>query len=77
MSVRAKFRVAKIERWKMSGTEVQTVVLQAVMNDGTPENERFWKLTPSGEIRLNTVNANAAAQFELESEHYVDFTKVE
>lgn len=77
MPVRAKFKVQRIERslWG-KGIEVQTIVLLPV-SGGTDENKKFWEATPSGEIKLGTVNAAAAAAFDLEGEYYVDFTKAE
>ena len=79
MSVRAKFKVSRIERslWR-EGVEVQTIVLSPVYsNDPNSENAKFYQATPSGEIRLGTVNAEAAAAFDLEGEYYVDFTPAE
>ena len=57
-------------------TVIKTVVLNPVFGNGDPnhENTKFWAASPSGEIRLGTVNAQAAAQFELDQEFYVDFT---
>lgn len=77
MSVRAKFKVAKIERALVGGQEMQTVVLNPVYGNSDPEHEntKFWKYTPSGEVRLGTINAAAAAYFELDGEYYLDFTK--
>ena len=77
MSVRAKFKVTRIERslWR-KGVEVQTIVLLPVTS-GSEENAQFYESTPSGEVKLGTVNAEAAAQFELEGEYYIDFTKAE
>ena len=40
------------------GVEVQTIVLFPVTG-GTDENKAFWQATPSGEIKLGTVNAAA------------------
>jgi len=58
--------------------ETQTIVLQAVYKDkDNEENTAFWQATPSGEIKLNTINKNAGDYFELEGEYYIDFTKVE
>ena len=78
MSVRAKFKVTRIERslWR-KGVEVQTIVLLPVTSSGSEENAQFYEATPSGEVKLGTVNAEAAAQFELEGEYYIDFTKAE
>lgn len=77
MTIRAKFKVSRIERsiWRQ-GVEVQTIVLHPVVS-GSDENTRFYEATPNGEIKIGTVNAEAAAKFELESEYYVDFTKAD
>jgi hypothetical protein len=77
MSVRAKFKVNRIERALFGpGVEVQTIVLSPVYsNDKNSENAQFYQATPSGEIRLGTVNAQAAAAFELEGEYYVTFER--
>ena len=91
-TVRAKFRVSRIERSigskEVEGeggrsryvpTEMQTVVLNPVYGSGDPahENTKFWRATPTGEIKLGTVNAEAASLFELDKEYYVDFTPAE
>lgn len=77
--VRAKFKVNRIEREQWGGgKEVQTIVLTPVYsNDPASENAKFYAATPSGEIKLGTVNADAAAGFELGREYYVDFTPAE
>lgn len=56
--------------------EMQTIVLSPVYGNGDPnhENTKFWQASPCGEVRLGTVNADAAAQFELDKEYYIDFT---
>jgi hypothetical protein len=93
MSVRAKFKVAKIERGMghhPAGTddagravykvvEMQTITLAPVYanNDPNHENSKFWKASPSGSIVLGTVNPEAWSQFELDKEYYVDFTLAE
>lgn len=78
--VRAKFKVDSIERSKYgSDTEIQNVKLSAVYggDKSSEENKKFWKYTPTGNIALGTINAEAAAYFELGKEYYIDFTKVE
>jgi hypothetical protein len=89
MSVRAKFKVSNIvrsmgghyeptedggKRWVRS--EVQTITLNPVTDpDGNnSENASFYASTPSGEIKLGCVNAEAVKQFGLDQEFYVDFT---
>ncbi|MFA5937417.1 MAG: hypothetical protein WC822_06105 [Candidatus Paceibacterota bacterium] len=80
--VRAKFKVSKIERYISSVTdkdgkwvpaEVQNIVLQPVMKDGKGDNNLFFAATPSGKIELGVLNLDAAKNFELEKEYYVDF----
>lgn len=75
--VRAKFVVntnkdngSTDEKYK--GSEIN---LSAVYS-GSPENEEFFKMTPGGNITLVTVNPNAAEQFIVGKEVYVDFTPV-
>lgn len=78
MSVRAKFKVASItrrEHWDKSKGEIQSIEL-APVTSGSPENTSFYAATPSGSIKLDTVNGDAAAQFMLGGEFYVDFTPV-
>lgn len=92
MAVRAKFKVQKNERQNYSRAirqengsytsqdeEMQTIVLAPVYGNGDPEHEntKFWNASPVGEIRLGTINAAAAASFELGAEYYIDFTRAE
>lgn len=94
MTVRAKFRVQRIERTettRKSGqkddqgrdiyvpAELQTIILAPVYGNGNPnhENTKFWEASPSGEIKLGTINLEAAEQFHLGKECYVDFTFIE
>jgi hypothetical protein len=74
--VRAKFVVQSIERqrhWDGTGREIQNIKLSAVTGGGD-ENKAFFAATPSGSITLGTVNADAAGEFQLGAEVYVDFT---
>lgn len=77
--VRAKFKVDKIERTKYGSEEMQTICLSAVYGSdkASDENKKFWKYTPVGNVNLGTINAEAAAYFELGKEYYIDFTKAE
>ena len=70
MSVRAKFKVWSKEA-NGDGFEVQ---LHPVVG-GSAENDRFYKYTPSGHVVLGTINPEAAEQFEVGDQFYVDFTK--
>jgi hypothetical protein len=59
--------------------EIRTVVLTPVYGNGDPEHEntKFWQASPSGEIKLGTVNPAAWQYFALGDEHYVTFKKAE
>lgn len=59
--------------------EIQTIIMSPVYGNGDPnhENTKFWQYSPSGQLRLGTVNESAASYFELGGEYYLDFTKAE
>jgi hypothetical protein len=63
--VRAKFKCLSVD-----GSQVK---LEVVMS-GSPENESFFKWTPSGQITLGIQNEAAVEQFKEGVEYYVDFT---
>lgn len=67
--VRAKFRVVSVE--PNGGSD--TIKLRAVTS-GCPENNEFFKWTPSGEIMIGCANPSATAAFVVGAEMYVDFT---
>lgn len=86
--VRAKFKVDRVEAtlsrvrinpdgpWSeenLRTVEMRTIVMSPV-GYTTPENQAFWSATPSGEVKLGTINPEAWQQFELGKEYYVDFT---
>jgi hypothetical protein len=70
MSVRAKFKVTSITE---SEGSLKSIRLQPVVG-GSPENEKFFKYTPGGQIELGTVNSAAAEQFIVGKLYYIDFT---
>ncbi len=55
--------------------ELHTLIFAPVYanNDPTHENSHFWDYSPSGEIRLGTVNPDAWNYFRLGKEYYVNF----
>lgn len=93
MSVRAKFKVQRIEasigskvvgknehgRDMYEPCELRTIVFSPVYPNGDPEHEnsKFWAASPSGEIKLGTINPAAWETFTLGGEYYVDFTKAD
>jgi hypothetical protein len=70
MTVRAKFKVSNIS--EQTGG-LKTVTLQPVCGN-SPENDNFFKWTPSGTIQIGTINEAASKQFNIDQEFYVDFT---
>lgn len=70
MVVRAKFKCVQ----KDAGVDGSHIGLDVVYS-GSPENEQFFKWTPSGNIRIGVVNSAAAEQFVVGKEYYVDFTE--
>jgi hypothetical protein len=56
--------------------EMQTIKMSPVYGNGDPEHEntKFWNASPSGSLELGCINLEAAQQFELDGEYYVDFT---
>lgn len=87
MSVRAKFKLQKIESQHTTirlsdGTygpgEMKTLVFSPTYSDDPKsENKKFWDATPGGELRFNCVNGEAVEYFELGKEYYLDLTVVE
>ncbi len=78
-TTRAKFRctMENTKVWSRADASAPSRVYEfyAAYDDGTPENERFAKTTPSGKIEI-TVD-NPAVVLEPGKDYYVDFTPVE
>ncbi|MBR8084624.1 MULTISPECIES: hypothetical protein [Burkholderia cepacia complex] len=77
--VRAKFKVTLLsqrEHWDKQKGPIHDIQLQPVTS-GSSDNERFYAATPAGQISLSTVNDDAARQFRLGAEVYVDFSPVD
>lgn len=66
-TVRAKFRCHYKEE-----TESGFTIKFSPVSSGSEENDRFYKYTPWGELVLGTVNKDAAVQFEVGKEYYLD-----
>jgi len=70
--VRAKFVCNSIKQYAYGGRELS---FDAVYDDGTPENQRFSKATPSGSLTMLVNNPPAAEFFILGKAYYLDFTE--
>ena len=75
MAVRAKFRCNSVEQFDTTGSGMRSFRFSAVYDDGVPENERYAKYTPSGELRIAVDNPNVT--FEPGKSYYLDFSSVE
>lgn len=77
--VRAKFKVQEITEHAYGAQLMKTIKLVPVFKSDDPEgeNSRFWAASPNGEIRLGTINMAAAAQFTINGEYYIDFTRAD
>ena len=76
MSVRAKFTVQSHKEY--AGPYGYTeVVLSPQYDMSIPEDQRYAKATPMGQISLTIDNPAASEQLALGKAFYVDFTPVE
>lgn len=80
MAVRAKFYCTSITKsaWSPNkpATQVAVTFAPVPFDHANPnsENSRFWKASPSGELRLSIDNPAAVEQFEVGKEYILDFT---
>lgn len=78
MTVVAKFKVQRLEISIDHNKELLTTVVMnpvfGVVDDPTNENSKFFRWTPSGEIRLGVLNPKAASYFEIGENYYLEFT---
>jgi hypothetical protein len=72
MTIRAKFTLHSITQH--AGGSNKTFKFFTVSNNETPENERFTKYTPSGELTLMVDNPPAEEQLKLGESYYLDFS---
>lgn len=65
------------EESNLEKLEMRTLILTPVYGNGDPnhENTKFWEATPTGEIKLGTVNPEAWKNFELGEEYLITFEK--
>lgn len=45
------------------------------VSDGSDENKKFYKYTPSGCLKLETINESAGKHFEPGKSYYIDITE--
>lgn len=69
----------KLSQTLIEKVEARNLTFRPVYPNDDPnhENSKFWQATPSGELKLQTVNPEAWNQFVFGKEYYLDFTPVE
>lgn len=67
---RCKFKCVTV----LNNTDGSIIELTPVTS-GSKENADFFKYTPFGELKLGTVNPEAAKQFIPGKEYYLDITE--
>lgn len=75
-TVRAKFKASSKEEfpnWDIAEPNLSNVKLEPVVR-GSPENNQFFKATPSGSLVLGGIRKSAADLLEVGKEYYIDFT---
>ena len=72
-TVRCKFRCQSMTKRLEYGDTSKPVwdFDMYAVTDGSPENKEFFKYTPSGSLKVTTINMEA---FEVGKEYYIDIT---
>ena len=73
MKTRCKFKCTHVEAQGSESDPQQYARFEAVVS-GSPENESFFRWTPSGQLSLGVVRGG---QFEVGKEYYLDITPAE
>jgi hypothetical protein len=69
--MRCKVRLTEITKYENNGYRVK----YTAVSSGSPENEQFFKWTPSATIDLGVLNEKAVEGLVVGGEYYIDFTK--
>lgn len=73
MATRAKFYL--YSKTTYAGDSATNLMFQAVTS-GSPENDAFFKWTPTGKLEMS-VKPEVAERFEIGKSYYLDFTPAE
>jgi len=73
--VRGKFTVVEITEFSWSKTG-RKITLRPEYDDKLPEDQAYYKATPSGEITMVVDNPPALEQLKIGKKFYVAFTEV-
>lgn len=78
MNIRAKFSVNRVEAHNYgNGFVANKVFFTPQYDPDSPEDQRFQKATPSGELWMQIDNPAAIAEFVPGRAYYLNFTPVE
>ena len=72
--MRAKFRVGSYTHYEYGGRQFE---LSAVMDDGTPENERYNTATPNGSLTIRIDNPAVLDFLVPGKSYYLDFSEAD
>ncbi|MEU1474511.1 hypothetical protein [Streptomyces sp. NPDC005760] len=78
MAVRAKFQctIETHKRWGAAASQVaRTYEFMAIYDPTVPEDQRYAKASPSGNLTIQVDNPNVT--FEPGKQYYLDFTPVD
>ncbi len=73
MTVRAKLHLKSETLYEWGGKKL---TFETRYDTSIPEDQRFQKATPTGNIEMQIDNPVALEQFKLGGDYYVDFTPV-
>jgi hypothetical protein len=75
MTVRLKFKCTKKTEVHCANPADNYFELEFnPVTGGSDENKTFWKWTPTGQIKFNTLNMDAAKEFTAGYDYYFDIT---
>ena len=74
---RCKFRVSEVTQPDRRDASWEKVKLQAQYDENDPEDTRFAKATPSGQMEFVLSNPNLLGKLKQGQVYYVDLTPVE
>lgn len=72
-NVRAKFKCISITHGMYGSPDAMSYRFQPVLDTGIPEDQRYHKYTPSGNLEMLVENPNV--HFEIGQDYYLNFTE--
>lgn len=66
--------ITRRKNWQPGKPDIMDLDFNPVM-DGSEENKAFFAATPSGGLKVGTVNHDAVAALELGKSYYIDISE--